>query len=428
MKFSTDREFALQLDREDQLGSFRKAFHFPQHLNKPVIYFCGNSLGLQPLKTRDYINQELDDWKNLGVEGHFKGRHPWYDYHRDLLAPMANLVGAKPEEVAIMNTLTVNLHLMMVSFYRPEGKRVKIIYEDNAFPSDNYALQSQVRFHGLDPDRVLIKICAREGEYTLQTTEILDKIKATGDELALVMMGGVNFYSGQLFDMEAITKAAHSVGAKAGFDLAHAAGNVPLRLHNWNIDFAVWCSYKYLNAGPGGVAACFVHEKNARDKSLPRFAGWWGNDPSTRFLMNENFEPVANAGAWQLSNAPVLNMAALRASLELFEEAVPEKLFEKGRQLHDYSRFLLQHLIEDLGLEKEIKMITPSGSNEHGCQLSMLLQKNGKAIFNHLADHGVIADWREPNVIRISPVPLYNSFKDVFDFYVLMKEFDGLMI
>ncbi len=412
--------FALAQDQTDELASFRSLFHFPKHAGKPVVYFCGNSLGLQPITAKDAVLQELEDWANLGVEGHFAGRNPWLHYHKLLTAPTARLVGAKPHEVVVMNNLTVNLHLLMVSFYRPNTKRYKILMEGGAFPSDQYAVESQVKFHGFEPDNAIVELVPRAGEHTLHTSDITAKIHELGDTLALVLLGGVNYYTGQAFDMQAITAAAHSVGAKAGFDLAHAAGNLLLELHDWKVDFATWCSYKYLNSGAGGTSGVFVHEKYAQDNTLPRFAGWWGHNEQERFLMKKGFQPMYGAEGWQLSNAQILPMAVHKASLEIFDKATLPKLRAKSLRLTAFTEFL----IEAFNAEQEqvkINILTPRNPTERGCQLSLVFDTKGKAIHQELTAAGIVADWREPNVIRIAPVPLYNSFEDVWRFYEILK-------
>ena len=419
--------FAQQQDSVDELSSFRNRFHIPVHHGKQTIYFCGNSLGLQPKKTSEYVNQELTDWANLGVEGHFKRDTGWFAYHELLRQPIANLVGAKPIEVVVMNHLTVNLHLLMVSFYRPTKTRYKIICEGGAFPSDRYALQSQVKFHGYDPADALIELQPSQGEEIIRHEDILRAIADCGDSLALVMFGGVHYFTGQVLDMPSITKAAHAVGAYAGFDLAHAMGNIKLSLHDWDVDFAAWCSYKYLNGGPGTVGGIYVHERHATNKELPRFAGWWGNDPAVRFKMPHQFVPVASADSWQLSNAPILPMAALRASLELFDEAGINRLTEKSLALTSYLLFVIRDVLREKNKENLIQILTPFEAQKRGCQLSLQFSVNGKAIFDQLTNEGVIADWREPDqagrgsgVIRIAPVPLYNTFEDVFRFGELL--------
>ena len=420
MEFKNDLAFALNCDQADVLNTFREQFHIPMHNGKPVIYLTGNSLGLQPKKASQYINQELQDWASLGVEGHFKPNTGWFSYHELVRQSTANIVGALQEEVVVMNHLTVNLHLLMVSFYRPDANRYKIICEASAFPSDRYALQSQVKYHGFDPANALIELYPRKGEYILRHEDIIKAINDCGDSLAMVMMGGLNYYTGQVFDLQSITTAAHVVGAYAGFDLAHATGNIKLALHEWDIDFACWCSYKYLNAGPGGVAGIYIHKKHVENKLLPRFAGWWGNDPKTRFVMQHDFDPVQSADAWQLSNAPILNMAALRASMDLFEEAGMEALTAKSRKLTSFMYYVINEVLKQNGDASLIKIITPYEEQQQGCQLSLIVN-NGKRIFDHLAEEGVLADWREPDVIRIAPVPFYNSFEDVYLFGQYLK-------
>ena len=412
---------AAELDQNDPLSEYRNRFHMPLQANgEEVLYFTGNSLGLQPKSTKAYIEQELEDWKNLGVEGHFHAQNPWMPYHEFLTEQMARVVGAKPIETVVMNSLTVNLHLLMVSFYRPTESRNKIIIEKDAFPSDQYAVQSQIRFHSRQETingEQLIELEPREGETCLRTEDIVAKIEECGDSLALVMLGGVNYYTGQLFDMKPITEAAHRVGAVAGFDLAHAAGNVKLELHDWNVDFACWCSYKYLNSGPGGIAGIFVHEKHADDSTLPRFAGWWGHDKETRFQMGPDFVPMKGAEGWQLSNPPIFQMAALRASLEIFDEVGMEALVAKSRKLTGYLEKLL------LGIDSDrISIITPKDPEQRGCQLSIRVKDADKSLFDEITEKGVIADWREPDVIRVAPVPLYNSFEDCERFARILAE------
>jgi kynureninase len=408
--------YAQQQDANDSLRAYRERFFVPTFHQNPVRYFTGNSLGLQPKTVALYIQQELDDWAKWGVEGHFHGKRPWFSYHENLTDKIAKVVGALPEEVVVTHSLTTNLHLLMVSFFVPQGKRKKIICEAKAFPSDQYALESQIKFHGLDLATDLIEIAPREGEHLINEEDILAKIAEVGDELALVMIGGVNYYSGQLFDMKKITEAAHAVGAIAGFDLAHAAGNIHLKLHDWGVDFAAWCSYKYLNSSPGGVSGMFVHQRHANRPELPRFAGWWGHDKSVRFLMEPGFQPMPGAEGWQLSNAPVLGMAAHLASLDIFDEVGMEKLCEKRDQLTAYLEFIIDAISEKHKKVCTFEIITPRDKSQRGAQLSMLVHGKGKAIFDKLSDAGVVADWREPNVIRLAPVPLYNSFEDVYYF------------
>lgn len=413
----------LTLDATDELKDFRSLFYIPKTANgKEVIYFCGNSLGLQPKSVPAYINQELQDWQTMGVEGHFHAKNAWYSYHHFLSSAMANIVGAQASEVVAMNTLTVNLHLLMASFYRPTAQRFKILIEAPAFPSDRYAVASQAQWHGLNPADAIVEIAPRAGEHHLRTSDIINTIAQLGNSLALVLFGGVNYYSGQLFDMPAITRAAHNAGAIAGFDLAHAAGNVPMQLHNWNVDFAAWCSYKYLNSGPGGVSGVFVHEKHGNNLSLPRLAGWWGNDESTRFEMLPQFVPQPGAAGWQLSNAQILPMAAHKASLEIFEKAGMDKLRQKSIRLTNYLETLLLAVNQSLG-GQQFTIITPVSPNERGCQLSILISgSHGRTVFDHLTQAGIVADWRKPNVIRVAPVPLYNTFEDVYRFATLMQE------
>ncbi len=414
--FEPTRAFARRMDAEDPLSGFRDRFLIPRRPGgEEVVYFAGNSLGLQPKTTRAYVDAELEDWAKYGVEGHFHARHPWMPYHEFLTEQTARLVGAKPIEVVVMNSLTVNLHLMMVSFYRPTPERHKIIIEGHAFPSDRYAVASQIRFHGYDPDEALVALRPRPGETTLRTEDIEAVIAREGPRTALVMLGGVNYYTGQAFEMERITRAAQAQGCAVGFDLAHAAGNLALRLHEWGPDFAVWCSYKYLNAGPGSLAGCFVHERHARAFDLPRFAGWWGHDKKTRFLMPDTFVPMPGAEGWQLSNPPILPLAALRASMDVFDEAGIERLRAKSERLTGYLAFLLEHL-------DAVEILTPGDPRQRGCQLSLRVAEGGKAVFDRLAAAGIVCDWREPDAIRAAPVPLYNTFEDVFRFAEVLAD------
>ena len=422
MSFENTLEFARSLDLSDPLSSFRDRFYLPTFHKDTVRYFTGNSLGLQPKTAEKYIKEELEDWAKYGVEGHFMAKRPWFSYHENLTQMAANVVGALPIEVVITHSLTTNLHLLMVSFYRPTGKRTKILCEAKAFPSDQYALESQVRFHGLDPDEHLIEVGPREGEQLINEDDILAKINELGDELALVMIGGVNYYTGQLFDMEKITKAGHSVGAVVGYDLAHAAGNINLKLHDWGVDFAAWCGYKYLNSSPGGVSGLFVHERHANSPQLPRFAGWWGHDKSTRFLMEPGFKPMPGAEGWQLSNAPVLGMAAHLASLEIFAEAGMERIGAKRDLMTAYLEFVIDDISERNADRCTFELITPRDKSKRGAQLSIMAKGQGKALFDALSDLGVVADWREPNVIRVAPAPLYNSFEDCFWFGQLLEK------
>lgn len=409
---TTAKHRAFQLDSDDPLYRYRERFYIPRtDEGTEVIYLCGNSLGLQPKSARAFVEQELSDWEKLGVEGHFNAKNPWLPYHELLTGQTARLVGAKPTEVVVMNSLTVNLHLMMVSFYRPKESRYKILIEAGAFPSDQYAVKSHLKFRGYDPVDALIEIHPREGESIIRMEDIDHLLRREGSSIALLMFGGVNYYSGQAFDMKRIAEIAHDRGCLVGFDLAHAAGNLVLRLHDWNVDFAVWCSYKYLNAGPGAVAGCFVHERHASDPAIQRFAGWWGTNKSTRFLMGSEFEPILGAEGWQLSNPPILQMAALRASMEIFDEVGMEKLRAKSELLTGFLEGLLApHLGEALSI------ITPGEKSERGAQLSLRVSRNGKSLYEKLTARHVICDWREPDVIRVAPVPLYNSFMDVFRF------------
>jgi kynureninase len=413
MQFSADEDFALQLDREDPLRGFRDQFHLP--LGKdghPVIYFAGNSLGLMPKAAREVVDQELENWAKLGVDAHHATGTPWYTYHEPLREPMARLCGAKPLEVICMNSLTVNLHLMMATFYQPTESRFKVLMEDPAFPSDTYAIKTQIRHHGLDPKEALVLASPRKGELTIRTEDIVDLIQANAESVAVVIFAGINFLTGQLFDIAKITAAAHNHGIIAGFDLAHAIGNVPLALHEWNVDFAVWCSYKYLNAGPGAVAGAFVHERHATNTKLSRLAGWFGNDPSTRFQMQPEFIPVRSADAWQISNPPIFSMAPLRAALSIFDQAGGmEALRGKSIKLTGYLEFLLH----DLGSQR-FSVITPNDPRARGCQLSILAHEHPKELHRELGAAGVKCDFREPNVIRVAPTPLYNSFHEVWRF------------
>lgn len=414
-KFS--KNYALELDDADALSHYRDMFLFPALHDKPAIYFCGNSLGLQPMAVSEYMEQELHDWSEFAVEGHFMARRPWFSYHHNFTESIAKLVGATSKEVVSMNTLTVNLHLLMISFYRPDKKRYKIIMEAGAFPSDMYAVETQVKMHGLDPAKTIIELTPRKGEHTIREEDIESTIKKNKNNLALVMMGGVNYYTGQFFNLEKITRWAHEAGAFAGFDLAHAVGNKKLELHQWKVDFACWCSYKYLNGGPGAVGGIFVHEKHAKNRNTFRLGGWWGHDEKTRFKMKKGFQPTPTAESWQMSNAQVFNMVALRASLDIFDEIGIQALQEKSVKLTAYAEMLLRSL-------KNLKfdIITPEDPAQRGCQLSLLFKAKGKQVFDALKKAGVVADWREPNVIRIAPVPMYNSFEDVFQLYEIMKK------
>ena len=419
MQFENTLAFAKKMDKDDPLRSFRKEFYIPKVKGKDSIYLCGNSLGLQPKGVEKSIMTEIEDWRKYGVEGHLHARNPWLYYHHLFNKPLCELTGAKKDEVVCMNNLTVNLNLMMVTFYRPAGKKTKIVLEGSAFPSDYYAVEQQIRFHGLDPKEHIIELLPRAGEDTLRTEDIQATLTKYKDEIALVLLGAVNYYTGQLFDIKKISECCQKNELTLGLDLAHAMGNVELKLHNWNIDFAMWCSYKYLNSGPGGVSGVFVHNKYANRPDLPRFAGWWGNDEKTRFKMLKNFSPKAGAEGWQMSNAPIMNMAAHKASLELFKKAGMKNLRKKSVLLTGYLEWLLKSQITSE--TSQINIITPSNAKERGCQLSLQTKNNGKKIFDKLTQAGVIADWREPDVIRIAPVPLYNSFEDVWRFADILR-------
>jgi len=427
MTFSAGEEFAQQLDTEDPLRTFRDRFRLPLgNKNEPLIYFAGNSLGLMPKSARKTVEEELDDWAELGVDAHLKAKTPWYSYHETLREPAALLVGAQPIEVIWMNSLTVNLHLMMATFYRPTKSRFKILMEEPAFPSDTYAIKTQIMYHGLDPKGALVLTRPGSGEFPVRTETILDLIEKHADELAVVLIGGVNFFTGQLFDIPTITAAAQKHGITVGVDLAHAIGNVPLSLHDWNVDFAVWCSYKYLNAGPGGVAGAFVHERHATNTNLPRLAGWFGNDPNTRFRMHlePEFIPVPSADGWQISNPPILSMAPLRASLAIFEEAGGmDSLRQKSIKLTNYLQFLLESE-PDGQSKKQYTIITPRQADQRGCQLSILVREHPKELFTKLEAADVKCDFREPNVIRVAPTPLYNTFHEVWRFANILRRSD----
>ncbi|MEX2596950.1 MAG: kynureninase [Salibacteraceae bacterium] len=411
-------EFAQGQDASDELALFRSRFYIPEISGKPSIYFTGNSLGLQPKSAETFLKQELEDWQRFGVEGHFEARRPWYSYHEFFSDHLAYIVGAKSTEVVAMGSLTANLHSLMVSFYRPSETRNVILCEKKAFPSDSYALQSQAKLHGFDPQDVIVEMEPKQGSAHITEDAIIEKIYELGDQLAMVMIGGVNYYSGQVFDMSVIADAAHKVGATCGFDLAHGVGNIELRLHEWQVDFAAWCTYKYLNSGPGSVGGIFVHE-NHHKRKLPILAGWWGHDKEKRFLMEPEFVPMQSAEAWQMSNAPVFNMAIHLASLEIFREASMEKLWAKSRPLTDFLEFVILDVANETGADLEI--ITPKEHHRRGCQISVVAHGYGRKLFDDITKAGVISDWREPNVIRMAPVPLYNSFEDVFRFGEILK-------
>lgn len=416
-KFEASGEFARALDEQDPLARFRERFFVPTGAGgTEILYFTGNSLGLQPRSARGYVEQEMEDWARLAVEGHTHAKTPWLPYHEFLTEQMAEIVGARPLETVVMNSLTVNLHLLLVSFYRPTPQRHKIVIEKGAFPSDRYAVASQIAFHNFDPDLSLIEIAPREGESTLRTADIVETLEREGASIATVLLGGVNYYTGQAFEMREITEAGHRVGAMVGFDLAHAAGNLDLKMHDWNVDFAAWCSYKYLNGGPGAVGGAFVHERHATSFDIPRMAGWWGHDKETRFLMGPQFKPLAGAEGWQISNPPILQMAALRASLEIFAEAGMTALTQKSQQLTGYLEFLLDQIRGD-----RIAIVTPHSPSERGCQLSIRVRGGDRSLHERIVANGVAADWREPDVIRVAPTPLYNSFEDVFRFSQILE-------
>ena len=419
IQYEDSIDFAVAMDAQDPLRHYREQFLIPAAgERKESIYLAGNSLGLQPRKARTYIEQELDDWAKLGVEGHFEAKYPWLPYHENVTDMSARLVGAKPGEVVVMNTLTVNLHLMMVSFYRPTKERFKIITESGAFPSDQYAVASQAKFHGYDPTEAIIELTPRDGESILRTDDILDVIDREGDKVALIMLGDVNYLTGQAFEVEKIVKAARAKGCLIGLNLAHGAGNLLLKLHDWDLDFAVWCSYKYLNAGPGGLSGCFVHEKHATNFDLPRFAGWWGHNKKDRFKMGPVFDPIPGAEGWQLSNPPIFQLAALRASLEIFDEATMKAIREKSVRITGYLEYLLDQLPKGF-----CTIITPRNPEERGSQLSIRLSKDPKDMLETLKREGAICDFRNPDIIRATPVPLYVKYQDVYDFAKILARF-----
>lgn len=412
-------EFARKMDAEDPINSFRDRFLFPEVNGGKAIYFCGNSLGLQPKSVKSYLEKELDNWAKLGVDGHFQGEDAWYHARQKSKPALAEIMGAHTHEVVAMNNLSSNLHFLMVSFYRPTSERFKIIVDGGAFPSDMYMLETQVKFHGLNPDEAIIELIPRDGEHILRTEDIISEIKKHGDSLAMVNMAGLQYYTGQLFDIKEITAAAHSVGAYAGFDLAHAAGNAELKLHEWDVDFATWCSYKYMNSGPGNISGVFVHERFADRPDLPRFAGWWGHDEGQRFLMKKGFVPMHGADGWQVSNTNILALAAHQASLDIFMEAGMSNLRAKSEKLTGYLAYLIEQISGKSGI---LEIITPKKPDERGCQLSLHIHRGGKAVFDDWYSHGVVGDWRNPNVIRLAPTPLYNSFLDVFRFAQILEQ------
>ena len=415
MYFENTLSFAQSLDENDILKDFRKEFIIPVENGKEQIYFLGNSLGLQPRQTSAYIQRILDGWSKHGVESFFMGDDPWMDYHEHFTKNFSVILGAKPSEITVMNNLTVNLHLMMVSFYRPDGKRNKIICEGKTFPSDQYMFESHIKHHALNPDDVLIEVNPREGEYGLRTEDIIATIEKYKDELALILFGGINYYTGQVMDMKAITEAGHKAGVKVGFDLAHCAGNIPLQLHEWDVDFACWCNYKYLNSGPGAVGGAYIHERYHNDENINRFAGWWGYKKETRFKMEKGFQPIDSAEGWQLSTPHMMLWAAVRSSLDIIAKAGWENIQAKRKLLNAYLWFVLDE-INASQKEKQIEFITPREEEQHGCQVSMLMLHKGKEVYDKLMSNGIYADWREPNVIRLAPVPLYNTFEEVWKF------------
>lgn len=417
-QFELGASFAARMDAADPLKQFRSEFLFPKQKNgKDVLYFVGNSLGLQPKKARAYVEEVLTDWEVLGVEGHSAGKHPWYPYHEFLTESTARLVGAKPIEVVVMNTLTVNLHLMLTSFYRPTKNKFKIVIESGAFPSDQYAVASHAKLHGIDPKEAILEWCPRPGESVLNLEDLKGLVQREGDSIALILLGDVNYRTGQAFPLKEIAGLAHTKEIVFGVDLAHGAGNLELHLHDDGVDFAVWCSYKYLNAGPGALGGCFVHEKYAKDFSRPRLEGWWGHDKKNRFLMEPSFRPMAGAEGWQLSNPPILPMATLRASMEIFDKAEMHNLRKKSELLTGYFEFLLKQ--DEF---KSVKIITPSKPNERGCALSLDFGNKAKPLMAKLSEAGVVCDYREPGVLRFAPVPLYNSFQDVFELSEILKK------
>lgn len=407
-------------DKNDALQHTKKLFYIPQHQGEDVLYFCGNSLGLQPKSVEVALKSELEHWKNAGVEGHFTGEMPWMHYHKFLQPQSAQLVGAAQHEVIVMNTLTVNIHLLLFSFYNPTATRFKIIMEAGAFPSDQYALETHVKQRGFEPELTIIEVAPRAGEHTLRTEDICEVIAENGDAVALVFFSGVQYYTGQLFDIQAITKAAKAIGALAGFDLAHAAGNVPLQLHDWDVDFAMWCTYKYLNSGPGGPSGVFIHERHALNKETYRLAGWWGHEETTRFKMQKGYLPMEGAAGWQMSNVPILSCAAHKASLDIFHGIGMEALRAKSLRL---SKALI-NMVDNLDKKLQLHIITPREDLARGAQVSILTGKDGRKLFEYLSENGVIVDWREPNVIRLAAVPLYNTFEDIHKLGVLLNRFE----
>lgn len=417
MTYQNSLNFAKQLDQEDPISYLRNEFHIPRDKEgKEWLYFTGNSLGLQPKITSKYIDQELDDWANFGVEGHFEAKNPWLSYHELLTDTMAKVVGAKPVEVVVMNTLTTNLHLLMVSFYQPSKTKYKIIIESDAFPSDRYAVQSQLSFHGFDPEEALIEWKPKEGKELLELEDLKSILDSQGDEVALLLIGGVNYYTGQYLDIKKIAELGHAKKCMVGIDLAHGAGNIQPNLHDSSIDFAAWCTYKYLNSGPGSLSGLFVHEKHAQRKDLPRFAGWWNHNKETRFNMRQPFDVMSGAEGWQLSNPPILSMAAIKASLDIFEKVGMDALVKKSKKLTGFFEYLVNEIASDT-----IKIITPTNPNERGCQLSLQVKNADKNLHKKLTENNIITDWREPDVIRCAPVPMYTSFEDVYHMVTILE-------
>jgi kynureninase len=417
MTYQNSLDYAKQLDQEDPISYLRNQFHIPRDKHgKEWLYFTGNSLGLQPKITSKYIEQELDDWANFGVEGHFEAKNPWLSYHELLTDTMAKVVGAKPIEVVVMNTLTTNLHLLMVSFYQPSKTKYKIIIESDAFPSDRYAVQSQLSFHGFDPEEALIEWKPKEGKELLDLEDLKSILDSQGDEVALLLIGGVNYYTGQYLDIKKIAELGHAKKCMVGIDLAHGAGNIQLNLHDSSIDFAAWCTYKYLNSGPGSLSGLFVHEKHAQRKDLPRFAGWWNHNKETRFNMRQPFDVMSGAEGWQLSNPPILSMAAIKASLDIFEKVGMDALVKKSKKLTGFFEYLVNEIASDT-----IKIITPTNPNERGCQLSLQVKNADKNLHKKLTENNIITDWREPDVIRCAPVPMYTSFEDVYHMVTILE-------
>ena len=432
IRFEGNKAFALEMDSKDELRNFRNQYHIPKKEGKDAIYFCGNSLGLQPKEAAGLVENEMNRWRDLGVEGHFKGEWPWTQYHKAVVHAAMDIVGAKEEEIIHMNTLTVNLHLLMASFYKPTKDRYLIIMEAGAFPSDQYVVESQVRMHGFDPETSIVEVSPVEGETLISTEQIKEVIRKNGDRTALVLFGGIQYFTGQCLDMAEISKVTHETGAFLGLDLAHAVGNVPLKLHEWGVDFAAWCTYKYLNSGPGAIGGVYIHEKYATDPTFPRLAGWYGYNAATRFLMQKKFQATPTAEGWQLSNAPILSFAPLIASHSLFQQAGMERLRNKSILLTSYLTYLLDSIPAK---ERVFEIITPRELSARGAQLSLFTDHQGKALFQYLSERGVVCDWRENNltekgvgaagVIRVAPTPMYNTFEEVYQFADNVSTFCG---